>query len=204
MPELENPPVISKTTTQDPNSETPRKLKGAYVPKAEKAEHRAYYAFYERLGKNRSLPKVAKEFGKSLPFISTLSRAFRWQERIHQNEKEIKDPVVIGTRDKVDSSRTKLVTVVHDVTDTLYELSKLSRKIKDSNEGILSSEDTKRTETLLVALRVFGIEITKPKDLRDLISVLKDIVDFQGSVPEGSPKIEIGNVEKLLLIKDLD
>jgi hypothetical protein len=201
MPELENPPVISKT---DPSSEIPRKLKGAYVPAAEKAEHRAMYVFYEKLGKNRNLPKVAREFGKSVPFISTLSRAFRWQERIHQNEKEIKDPVVIGTKDKVDSSRTKLVTVTHDIVDTLYELSKLSRKIKDSELSELSEVDTKRSEVLLVALRIFGVEVSKPKDLRDLISVLKDIVDFQGSAPEGPQKMEIANVEKLLIVKDLD
>lgn len=203
MPELENPPVVQKQT-QDPGSEIPRKLKGGYVPKAEKPEHRAMFVFYEKLGKSRSLPRVAKEFGKSVPFVSVLSRAFRWQERIRQNEKEIKDPVVIGTKDKVDSSRTKLVTVTSDIVDTLYELSKLSRKIKDSEVSELSEADAKRSEVLLIALRIFGVEVSKPKDLRDLIQVLKDIVDFQGSVPEGPQKMEIANVEKLLIVKDLD
>jgi hypothetical protein len=195
MPEpTENLPEVIK----------PKKIKGGYTPAAETAVHRAMFTFYERLGKNRSLPKVAKNFGKSVPFISTLSRCFRWQERIHQHDKEIKDPVVIATQDKVDSSRTKLVTVTHDIVDTLYELSKLSRKIKDSELSELSEADEKRSTVLLVALRIFGVEVSKPKDLRDLISVLKDIVDFQGSVPEGPQKMEIANVEKLLIVKDLD
>ena len=199
-------PAIADGPTQkhkDTTGEIPRKLKGTYVPKAEKPEHRAMFNYYEGLGKARSLPRVAREFGKSLPFISTLSRAFRWAERIRGHEKEIRDPVVTATKDKVDASRVKLAAVVGDVTDTLYELSKLSRKIKDSENG-LSEVDAKRSETLLTALRIFGVEITKPKDLRDLVSTLKDIVDFAGSVPEGPQKMEIANVEKLLIVKDLD
>jgi hypothetical protein len=193
-----------KTIIQDPNSKIPRKLKGAYVPKAEKPEHVAMYNYYNSLGKSRSLPRVAREFGKSLPFISVLSRAFRWSERIRDHEKKVHDPVVTATQSKVDASRVKLVAVVGDVLDTLHELVLISKKIKASEDGVLAQADLKRTETLLTALRIFGVEVSKPKDLRYLISVLKDIVDFQGSVPEGPQKMEIANVEKLLIVKDLD
>jgi len=189
---IENPPVVAK------------KLHGVYVPKAEKSEHRAYYSFYEKLGKTRSLPRVAKEFGKSVAFISTLSRAFRWQERLQQSEKEIKDPVVIGTRSKVDASRVKIVTVVDDVSDTLYEMALLSRKIKASEDGSMAPVDEARALTLLKALRVFGFDINKPRDLRDLISVLKDVVDFQtGEIPTTLGKTDV-HIEKILIVKDLD
>jgi hypothetical protein len=184
--------------------EEPRKLRGVHFPKAETVVHRAMYAHYLKLGKTRSLSRVAKEFGKSVAFISTLSRCFRWAERIREQEQAITDPVVAGTLGPVDASRVRLVEVVNDVVETLHELMQVSKKIKASDAEFDGSPEQTRAVILLKALRVFGIEIAKPKDLRDLISVLKDIVEFKaGAIPTPQGKTDI-NIEKVLIVRDLE
>jgi len=180
-----------------------KKTKKPYVPAEEKPEHKAMFLFYERLGKIRSIPKVAKEFGKSVSFITTLSRAFKWQERLIDNIK--RDPIVSGTEKHVDSSRLKIIGVINDVIDTLGALALISKNIKIT--GLETPEDQQRVAILTKALHVYGVRITTPKDLRDLVSVLKDIIDFKSGAFQGEQaKVAKStvNIDKLLILKGLD
>ena len=194
---IPNPPVVVPARTD---------IKG-YVPAVETAVHRAMFQYYLNMGKDRSLTKVAKQFGKSPSFLANLSRAFQWQDRVLTFEQEIKDPVVTETRDKVDDSRRKLVDVVHDITDTLHQMMVLSKRIK--NSGSEPNEvDKANSRMLIAALQVFGLRIEKPSGLKALVAVLRDIVQFnvesQPSVGKDLSKGPyIGNVEKMaLVIKD--
>jgi hypothetical protein len=191
--------MIGATASNDP--EQPRKLRGVYVPKKESSTHRAMFEFYKNLGKIRSLPRVAKHFGKSVPFVSTLSRAFNWQDRLQQSVQL--DPVVSATSAGMDASRTKIAGFINDITDTLVEMSDLSRKIKTSVTGE-TEEDKKRADVLVRALSVFGVRISTPRDLRDLVAVLREIQDFKSSVPPPVPSKTTMNIEKAVIISGLD
>ncbi len=201
MPES-NLPVVTEKPVRVSKSGKPLHH---YIPSVEKPEHRAMYAFYHSLGKNRTIQKVAKEFGRSVSYISTLSRAFQWQLRIKTTDQEITDPVIAATKDKVDDARRKLVSVVHNITDTLFEMSELSTKVKQNDLEELNDQDLRRAKILVLALQTFGIHIEKPKDMRDLITVLKEITKFNAdalSQSTGSGTQEI-NIDKMqLVIKD--
>ena len=183
----------------------PKKLKGVYVPDVEKPEHKAMFQYYVNLGKARSLPKVAKEFGKSVAFISTLSRAFGWKDRLVKAGERSIDPVVVSTKSSVDSTRKRMVEVIDDVMDTLHELTLISKKIKASQETEITDADKKRLTVLITALRVYGFEIGKPKDLRDFISTLKDVTGFNDdNIPASiSSKTDI-HADRVLIVKGLD
>ena len=158
---------------------------GTFQPQIEKGQHRAMFMFYDQLGADRSLPKVAKEFGVSVTWVANLSRTFGWTNRIKRKELE-EDPVITSTKSSVDSVRTKLVAVVFDVTDTLYELSQLSSKAKLENLEQLNEVDQKKVTTLNTAMRVYGFDLDKPKALRDLLAVLKEVTHFNDKPPQTS------------------
>src|SRR4030066_990604 len=101
------PEIVTSDEEQPAALPTKKVIKG-YVPAIERAEHRAMYLFYQNLGRQRSLKRVADHFGKSTAFLANLSRAFEWQNRLLAFEQEIRDPVVTDTKEKGDDSGGKL------------------------------------------------------------------------------------------------
>lgn len=177
-PSLDSSDSQSEYIPSPAGSQTRRKKKVSYhLPKKETMQHREMFAYYWRLGKDRSLRKVAREFGVSLPTVLAVSRAFGWQERIKTYERELKDPVLVDIKLDVDDSRRKLVYVVHELVGILEELVKIAQEIKAGNDG--SEETSKRVEELHDALKVFGLQLKTPKDLRDLVMTLKEVEDFR-------------------------
>jgi hypothetical protein len=178
-----------------------------YVPSEEKPQHKAMFSFYSSLGKKRSISQVAKEFGLSKSFVGTLSRAFQWQERIRRSEEIADDPVIKSVEVKVTDSRKRLVDVVHDIIDTLHELFTIAAVIKRDNR-VPDDKEQARIDTLQVCLRFYGFESKSPKDIRDLVSILKEIMGFgKTTVPPKTGDIKIEgdvNIEQSLTIKDLD
>lgn len=156
-----------------------RSQKKTYLPQIERPVHREMFAYYASLGNGRNLQKVAKQFGKSVQLIASISRAFGWQDRMKLAQQQITDPLLIMVKDKVDATRKNLVSVVMEVVDTLSEMVQVSQQIKSG--GIMTQELVDRTELLNNAMKVFGIEITNPKDMKDLMLVLKEIVRFNES-----------------------
>lgn len=161
-----------------------KKYRKSHTALLEKAEYRAMYLFYESLGENRSLKKVAAEFSKSIQWINQLSQQFGWQARLQEAAKTLSDPVVAATKSQVDDVRMKLVAVVHDVTDTLFELSQLSTKARAENLSELNDRDKVKLAGLQTAMTVYGFELDKPKSLRDLLAILKEVTRFNDNKPE--------------------
>lgn len=145
------------------------------LPTIEKSEYQQMYAYYEGLGGNRTLQKVAQHFAKSHAHIAVLSRAFDWRGRIARADSLPKDPVIIEVKNKIDESRKNLVAVVHEVVDTLHELMYISKAIKGGKE----TDELKQRETQLQkALSVWGFEWKNPKDFASLVRTLREIKDF--------------------------
>ena len=209
---MSSEPARLETPNEETHPITPNPGITGYVPAVERSEHRAMYLFYAGLGKDRTLAKVGKHFGKSMAFISNLSRAFNWLARIKTQEMELSDPVVVETKDKVDASRKKLVDVVYEIADTLHELTGISKKIKagevkvDSG-GVVTGVHVDRLNILHTSLKVFGFQVDSAKGVRDLISILREVVKFNvdtGQATEAgakrTPDVRIDKVQ--LLIKD--
>ena len=210
----ENVPQLVDKSELSPRL-SPRKKSRQYVPSWEKPEYRAMFRYYESLGKDRSFRKVQKQFGKSLPFIATLSSTFHWVDRIRQNELLIKDPVIEETKEKIDGVRRRMVTVVDDIVDTLYEVAMLSQKVKldqrIDDDGKLPEADLRQAKTLQAALGVYGIKLENPKGIKDLLGILKEVTRFhersraESVIPaDKNAPIHIDNVDKLqqLVVKD--
>lgn len=175
-------------------------IKGA--PRIERPEHRSMYAFYERLGGKRSLRKVAREFSRSMATISLISRAFNWQDRICQYEAITKDPIVTVSKPKMDNARLDIVCVVEEITTILGEMTKLAKAIRKGAKDEMSGLEKDKMKALINALSVYGIRIRTPKDLRDMVGTLKDVMEFGKASPisEGSLKSAQVNVDTMNLV----
>lgn len=57
--------------------------------KTENLEQKEAFEYYYSLGQGRTIPQVAKKFGKSSRTVYEWSRKFNWQERIEQRDIEI-------------------------------------------------------------------------------------------------------------------
>jgi hypothetical protein len=157
------------------------KNKNAYIhdpSRKERPEHKQMYLFYERLGHKRSLRRVAKEFGRSFSTVALTSRTFGWTQRVKQAESIVKDPVMSVSQPKMDNSRLDIIGVVGEITLILGEMTELSKDIRKNQKSDLNGRDSIKMKSLVNALSVYGIKIRTPKDLRDMIGTLKDIMDF--------------------------
>jgi hypothetical protein len=219
MPKPPDPlSVIVEATTSDfpsENSETanlPAKIppkRTAYIadaPRKERPEHKQMYLFYERLGHKRSLRRVAKEFGRSFGTVSLTSRAFGWQQRVRQTDALMKDSVASIATPQMDAARLDIIGVVGEITMILAEMTELSKDIRKKQKDELNYHDNIKMKSLVNALSVYGIKIRTPKDLRDMIGTLKDIMDFNKGrenpmdTPQQNTQV---NVKELnLVIKD--
>lgn len=161
----------------------------------EKKEHRLMFAYYRSLGSSRSLAKVAVEFGKSHGVVRQYSMIFRWAQRLKDEERKefYEDPVVVATKQVVDASRLALANVISEIADTLGQMTGFSKDIKSgmipiNPDGSLNAEYQNKIQALTESLRVFGLVIEKPKDIKDLVAILKDIVKFNTDKPVDDKK----------------
>ena len=171
-----------------------------YLPQIEKPEYLEMYNFYESLGKDRSFSKVAAQFAKSKSFIALISRSFSWKHRIAAAERKPEDQVVLETRGQVDDSRKKLVAVVNDVVDTLYELMFIAKDVK---LGRFDEAREARATQLNQSLSIWGFTWKSPAQFRQLITTLKEVISFneasKGSVGPRVVNPTQVNVEKFEL-----
>lgn len=158
------------------------------LPTIEKPEHQDMYKFYESLGKHRTLQKVATQFSKSKSYIQILSRAFGWKHRINAVEYHPIDRVIAETKDQVDDVRRKLIAVVQEITDTLYELMFVAKDVK---LGRMDQDREARGKQLFQALQIWGFTWKTPGQFKQLISTLREIADFNmaGNNSGGTPRV---------------
>jgi hypothetical protein len=163
-----------------PPERGPDDPKSVYLPQTETPEYEKMYEFYRGLGPKRSLQQVAKQFGKSIQYMGSISRAFDWRDRIDRLEpKQSTDPVVVENRKKINQTRRRLVGVVHEITDVLSELAILSKEIRrdDAPENFTPTQE-QRIKKLRTALGIYGFEWKSVKDMRDLLKVMQEVVQF--------------------------
>jgi len=164
------------------------------LPTIEKPDHQEYYNYYESLGRARTLQKVATQFNKSKSYIQLISRAFKWKHRIHAVESHPPDKVVTDTKEQVDDVRRKLVAVVQEIADILYELMFISKRMKLNR---LEMGDKERGDQLMSALQMWGFTWKTPGQFKQLISTLKDITDFNTSGNGGGSSPKVGNATQI-------
>jgi hypothetical protein len=205
---LDFPSAPLTSASKYPLVKTERK-KDNYVkngPQKERAEHKQMYSFYEKLGHKRSLRRVAREFGRSFGTVALISRSFGWIDRIKQTEALMKDPVVNVSQPKMDGARLDIIGVVSEITMILAGMTELSRSIRKGIKEELNSSEKAKMKSLINALAVYGIKIRTPKDLRDMVGTLKDVMDFHKGAPTAidtpNQNTQVNVKEFNLLIKD--
>lgn len=150
------------------------KPKPRYLPKVENDEYRAMYKFYESLGPRRTFVRVAEKFEKSVGTVAKVSKSFDWKLRI-RDHLPVLDRVMEQAREDIDASRTKLIDVVVEISDTLHELATIARRVKHATGP--DPELMARRDILLESLGIWGFEWKSPKDFKALMDTLKAVAE---------------------------
>jgi hypothetical protein len=189
-----------------PSTRGPDDPKSIYLPQSETPEYEKMFEFYKNLGSKRSLQLVAKEFGKSIQYMGSISRAFEWRDRVDKLEpKQSTDPVVVENRKKINQTRRRLVGVVHEITDVLADLAILSKEIRrDDAPAEPTPTQVARMQKLRNALGIYGFEWKSVKDMRDLLKVMQEVVQFNSvqEAEEVTHKSRISIDKAVLLVNE--
>jgi len=175
---------------------TESKKCGQYFPKQETDQNREMYEYYESLGRSRTLYKVSERFSKSSSTIALLSRQYGWKDRARVAD-GFGDPVREKSREPVDDARLKLVKVVNEVADTLYEIMFIAKACK---AGKMTTIFEEKLERLQRSLKLWGFDWKSPSAFKALVETMKQVMDFnieaKGKVPARATQI---NAEKFEL-----
>jgi len=179
---------------------TETKKCGQYFTQKETDQNREMYEYYESLGRSRTLHKVSERFSKSSSTIALLSRQYGWKDRARVAD-GFGDPVREESRDPVDDARKKLVKVVNEIADTLYEIMFIAKACKTDKMTTASEE---KLERLQRSLKLWGFEWKSPSAFKALVETMKQVMDFNIEVKGKVPvKATQTNIEKFELhIKD--
>lgn len=196
-------PVVEPEVVEDNQAVsdvTEKKKCGQYFPVEEDSHAREMYEYYEILGRGRTLHEVARHFGKSVSTIALISRQYGWKSRARTADGLI-DPVREESRGPVDDARLKLVKVVNEVADTLYQIMFIAKACKN---GKMTSESEEKLERLQKSLGLWGFKWKSPSDFKALIDTLKQVMDFNAEAKSKVPaKATQINAERFELhIKD--
>lgn len=205
--------VLSASITPEVLPNLPTELspvKAKRIPrgytKNEKPEYLQMYTYYEKLGNKRSLRKVAKEFGRSTQHVAILSRTFGWGDRVRQADSTFVDPITTLSKPTMDNARLDIVGVVSEITIILSEMTSLAKSIRKGCSDEMCVKDKTKMKSLINALAVYGIRIRTPKDLRDMVGTLKDVMQFNKdsapAVKAENNKTQVNVNEMNLIIKD--
>jgi hypothetical protein len=156
---------------------------GQYFPVKETNKNYEMYAYYEGLGRSRTLNKVAQHFGKSYSTMTMLSRQYGWKDRVRAAD-GLGDPVREQSREPVDDARLKLVKVVNEVADTLYEIMHIAKACK---AGRMTTASEEKLERLQRSLKLWGFDWKSPSAFKALVETMKQVMDFNAEVKNRVP-----------------
>ncbi len=194
---------MTEVSTATPNLPAKRTKTLPRYPKYERPEYQKMYAYYQGLGPGRSLRRVAQEFHKAACTVSLISRAFEWQLRLKQNLDLINDPFSMLAKPGVEKARQDVVNLLCEVTTIFAEMTDLAKIIRLSGVGELREDQKLRKKSLINALDVFGVQIRTPKDFRDIVATLKDVMDFNKK-QDVDAVTHKGNTENKVLINEMN
>jgi len=140
-------------------------------PKQEGPRHIQAYRYYEGLGSQRSLSKVAQDCKYSISAVKAWSSAFAWQSRIRKKEKEA-DPLVLEKGNEIFEIRKALITLARLlITDALRKAAPVERSLEQAVENNKM------------------IELTSTKDIKDLVGIFLAVVNWgSDSIPDLLPE----------------
>lgn len=147
-------------------------IKGLNVIKKETLKHKEAYEYYYSLGSERSLQKVADEFGVTLKAVAQWNMSFNWQERTVQRDTEIGKKLQEKTIDTILNEKANYRKIIKlavgqivenmragEMTYKIQDLDKLIRldmyllgendsSVKIENNHTLSDSDKEIIQTL--------------------------------------------------------
>jgi len=130
------------------------------IPRKESDLHRQAFFFYLCLGPRRSHQKVATKFECSVDTVKVWSRAFKWRDRISQQEREERDQLLSEKRQELLEVRRGLITLARLlVEDAVRRAAPMEQDMKE----------------LIEAGR---IRIRSPKDAKDVGDFVRAVVEW--------------------------
>lgn len=156
-PEGENPAGVHITAPTIPARATPENKRPKRITRIEGEVHKAAFAFYYSLGQDRTLERVAQEFGVKRSAVVVWSSNFHWKKRIRE----------MSNRRMEDEFREKAMSLLLKLLDSF------SAK-DETGKMILTAGEKSIVERLKLTIDAF-------KRLRDDDREQSDYEDEEGS-----------------------
>lgn len=157
-------------------------------PKKLKEIHEVAYYYYLKLGDDRTYQVVADFIGVNLSTIKSWSLAYEWQERIQKDIEKWKKIGLIEVWGEVGQFRKDGILTVKNLMSWLKGLTEIIES-KRRGKRAFSAEEESEIEGYKDALKTFGLSFKNPRDLRDLVSVIGELVDFRPDAGGGTLEV---------------
>lgn len=147
-------------------------------PKRETLRHKEAFEFYYGLGQERSLERVARQFGVSNVAAENWSRSFNWLPRIVERDREIGERLAESTKTDVERLKERQLKVLRAV-QSQYVRNLAGGESRISAKDFLTAA---QMEARLLGLDVGGVS---EQDVEELFASL--ILAIQSEVPDACP-----------------
>jgi len=151
--------------------------------KVETLRHREAFDFFYILGYERSISKVANQFGVSFTSARKWSESFSWKDRVQKRDGELADAMDEQSKQDTLRLRTKIKDVIGSVID---------RSVVEIDGKLIPTFHIEGVQDFERAVRLFQLLNGEPTDRRELIgnidarAVIIAKLDRYQRLPEGT------------------
>lgn len=148
-------------------------------PKTVTERHEIAFEKYRSLGRTRTYQAVASWLDVSLTTVQTWAQAGKWKERIAEDLQNAKRLGIVEVMGKVGLFRKDGIEVVGTIMTWLKRMTEII-EIHRKEKRELDAEEKSELEALKDGLKNFGVSFKSPRDLKDLVGAINELVDFRG------------------------
>lgn len=149
------------------------------LPKKLKEIHEVAYYYYLKLGDDRTLQATADFIGVHVGTVKTWASAYGWQDRIQKDIEKWKKIGLVEVWGEVGQFRKDGILTVKNLMSWLKGLTEIIELKRKERRKDFTPEESADIEAYKDALKTFGLSFKSPRDLRDLVSVIGELVEFR-------------------------
>lgn len=121
------------------------------MPKKENKKQLEAFEIYYKLGAQRTLPKVAKEYSKSLAWVKGVSAHFKWSERVKERDRKVSAKVLDSVDDALVKAKKDNLDIIHAVKVMLSnKIKRMDAENRDMDVSLTEFERLAKLELLML------------------------------------------------------
>lgn len=177
--------LLPKTVDRPDLAPTTRKK----FPRKFDERHDIAFNVYVSLGPTRTYKDVAVKMGVSETTIGTWAVAYGWKEKLQDELKRQREIGLIEHFGEIASIRGDGIFIVSSVMRWMRSITEIIEKAREAGRN-LTPEENEKIEVEKNALKACGLSLKSPKDFRDLVNIVAEVIDFQPGSGGGSVKTQ--------------